>query len=164
MNRLLIVSFAALLTLPAPAVTQVDRFPNISPAEAEFIAERIAAFTSELSKVVLADTLSPDSTMIWQDLWSAFDRLQRAIGGLGSRLTPDGIAAWGVPTLDSAAALGLRFVVESWVTTFDRVAVLGPDVMDKFSDGDEMKAKYRLAVGLLAKMGPDGVNFVTMRE
>ena len=162
MYRMLIVSLV--LTVPAPALTQVDRFPNISLAEAEFLAERVAGFATELRGVVLADTLPPDSTMIWQDLWSAFDRLGRAIGGLGSRVTPDGIAAWGVPMFDSAAAFSLRLVVESWVTTFDRVAILGPDVMEKLGDGDEMKAKYRLAVGLLAKMGPDGVNFVTMRE
>ena len=46
-----------------------------------------------------------------------------------------------------------------YITTFDQIARVGPDIFDS-----EMKAKYRLAVGLLAKMGPDGVNFVTMRE
>ena len=137
MNRLhFVVLLVALVAEPAPAVTQQDSFPVISPQEAEFIADEMP-YGSELAEKLRV---------------------------LGSRLTQAGIAVWGIPELDSTEAGVLWGVVDIWVRAFDEKWSGNYTDLSVQRNNAAMKTKYWVVLGLLAKIGPNGVNLITTNK
>lgn len=156
MNRLLIVLLAVLVAEPAPAVAQQDSFPVISPEEAEFIAEEFLSTRSNLAEMMQAGEYPPHLPTTF----AAMNSMLELIGAMGSRLTQDGIAVWGIPELDATEAAMLRAIVDLFVEVFDKAySQLGAESLTA-----KWREKYRLALGLLAKMGPNGVNLITTNK